>query len=863
MMLTIGAKLGPYEIAGAIGAGGMGEVYRARDTRLGRDVAVKVLPASFASDAERLRRFEQEARAAGALNHPNILAIYDLGTHDGTPYLVSELLEGETLRERLRSGPLPVRKALDVAIQAAHGISAAHEKGITHRDLKPANIFITNDGRVKILDFGLAKLTQRDASGISETQSPTQTVSPITQTEAGVVLGTVGYMSPEQVRGKPADARSEIFALGTILYEMLSGQRAFEKDSSADTMAAILKEEPPELAGEGKKIPPGVERVVRHCLEKNPAERFQSARDLAFDLESLSGASTTSAAASSVAKSRSRKWLAPAIAAIALIIVATGSFMAGERKERTPGFQIARFTRLNYQPEAIFNARFAPDGATVVFSAALQGNVPQLFVHRPDYPAPQPIGLPGTALLSISSTGELAVLTGARQIRYNLFTGTLARMDLSGGAPREILQNVQNADWSPDGSSLAIIREVNGKSRLEYPIGKVLYETAGYVSDLRFSPRGDQIAFFEHPFRYDDRGSIDVVDLQGHKKVLSEGYQGEEGLAWTKDAGRIYFGAQGSSESDYLINAVTLAGKARGVLGGAEALWIFDTNREGDFLATENTHEWRLMSLAPGAKDEGDLSWLDSSDRSYLSPDGQWLLFTDYRAGSNYALLLRKTDGSPVVRLGEGAAMGLSPDGAWALSLVPGPPPHLVLYPTGAGEKRVLNRGNIENYDSAQFFPDGKRVLACGNEPGHAMRCYVQDIAAGPARPVTPEGTRSALILPDGRTILLQDAEGKYYVYPLVGGSAQPVPGLVPADIIIRSSADGRSVLVFRASEIPARVERVDLSTGRRALVRALAPAGRAGVLMIDHIAVAKNGSAYAYSYYRNLSRLTVIEGMK
>ena len=262
MTLTPGIRLGPYEIVGAIGAGGMGEVYRARDSRLGREVAVKVLPASFASDPDRLRRFEQEARGVAALNHPNILAIHDIGTHDGAPFLVTELLEGETLRERLDGGPLPVRKAIDVAVQGAHGAAAAHEKGIIHRDLKPANIFLTADGRVKILDFGLAKLTERESVGLDESQAATRTAAGAT--EPGVVLGTVGYMSPEQVRGKPADARSDIFALGTILYEMLSGHPAFQKDSSAETMAAILKEDPPELSGEGKKIPPAVERIVRH-----------------------------------------------------------------------------------------------------------------------------------------------------------------------------------------------------------------------------------------------------------------------------------------------------------------------------------------------------------------------------------------------------------------------------------------------------------------------------------------------------------------------------------------------------------------------------------------------------------------------
>ena len=863
MTLETGTKLGPYEIIAPLGAGGMGEVYRARDMRLGRRVAVKVLPAAFSADSERLRRFEQEARAAGALNHPNILAVYDVGTHEGVPFLVTELLEGETLRERLRGGALPVRKAMDIAIQAAHGISAAHEKGIVHRDLKPANIFLTGDGRVKILDFGLAKLIEREATPLSESQSPTRTVAPITQTEAGVVLGTAGYMSPEQVRGKPADARSDIFALGTILYEMLSGQGAFEKDSSADTMAAILKEEPPELAGEGKKIPLAVDRIVRHCMEKNPAERFQSARDLAFDLESLSGLSTTGTAALVATKSVSRPgWLLPAVAALLLSVIA-GSLFAHFATRKTPSANIS-FRPLSFAPEAIFNARFAPDGQTVVFSAAPEGNLPELFVSRRDYPAPQSLGLTDTELLSISSKGELAVLTGARFAAQYFFSGTLARVELGGGAPRDILQNVQNADWSPDGSSLAIIREVNGQSRLEYPIGKVLYETAGYVSDLRFSPRGDQIAFFDHPARYDDRGSVDVVDLEGHRKVLSQGYSGEEGLAWAKDGATIYFGAWASGD-EYTIHAVTLSGKAKTVLSGIGDMFCFDENSNGNLLAMQVMDQYRLMALAPGAKAERDLSWLDSSTNPFLSADGRQLLFTDTdpAAGPNYALLLRQTDGSPVVRLGEGIAQALSPDGAWALAIVPGPPMRLMLYPTGAGEKRALERGNIQSYESAQFFPGGSRVLFCGNEARRSTRCYTQDIAGGAPQRVTPEGTSNGFVSPDGKSVLVQIAGGKYLIYPVGGGSSRSIPWLNSDDVIIRWRRDGHSLLVYDGSQIPAQVESVDLATGRRSFVRELAPADRAGVVRILHAAFARGAKSYAYSYDLALSRLAVVEGVK
>src|ERR1700758_5470768 len=324
MALTSGTKLGPYEIESLLGAGGMGEVYRAHDSRLNRTVAIKVLPASFSADRERLQRFAQEARAAAALNHHNILSIFDIGEERGAPYVVSELLDGETLRERLRNGALPIRKVIDHAIQVAKGLAAAHSKGIVHRDLKPENLFLTNDGRVKILDFGLAKLTRPEATTGSG-DAPTMQVA----TEAGVVMGTAGYMSPEQVRGKPADARSDIFAFGAILYEMISGKRAFHGETAADTMSAILKEEAPELSETARNVPPGLDRVVRHCLEKHPEQRFQSARDLAFDLEALTelSASTKSgaqAAVQHVEASGSRRNTAAAAAVVVLAAAMLG-----------------------------------------------------------------------------------------------------------------------------------------------------------------------------------------------------------------------------------------------------------------------------------------------------------------------------------------------------------------------------------------------------------------------------------------------------------------------------------------------------------------------------------------------------------
>jgi eukaryotic-like serine/threonine-protein kinase len=362
MALTPATRLGPYEIVALLGAGGMGEVYRARDTRLRREVAVKVLPDSFSSDSERLRRFEHEARAAGALNHPNILASYDVGAQNGCPYLVSELLEGETLREPLRSGPLSVKKSIEIAVQIAQGIAGAHEKGIVHRDLKPANIFLTTEGRVKILDFGLAKLSQQ----LTIDGAETDTLS--AESDPGVMLGTMGYMSPEQVRGKPADARSDIFALGTIIYEMVSGHSAFQKDSAADTIAAILRQDPPELSAQGGKIPPPIERLIRHCLEKNPAERFQSARDLAFALDALSGLPTTKSSPVVPEGSQSRKW--PwLLAAAGLALVALGVIGSRLLSLRVGPVALPTFQQLTFKRGILYSARFAPDGKTVIYSA--------------------------------------------------------------------------------------------------------------------------------------------------------------------------------------------------------------------------------------------------------------------------------------------------------------------------------------------------------------------------------------------------------------------------------------------------------------------------------------------------------------
>jgi Tol biopolymer transport system component len=859
MTLHSGSRLGPYEIVAPLGAGGMGEVYRAKDPRLGRDVAVKVLPASFSQDSDRLRRFEQEARAAGLLNHPNITAVYDIGSHEGAPYVVSELLEGETLRAALAGGRLSARKALDHAIQLAHGLAAAHEKGIVHRDLKPENVFVTREGRIKILDFGLAKLTHAEEGGSGQvTNLPTAAAA----TEPGVVMGTMGYMAPEQVRGRSADARSDIFAFGAILYEMLSGKRAFHGDSAADTMSAILREDPPDLSVTNQNVSPGLERILRHCLEKNPEQRFQSARDLAFDLEALSGLSAPTTRVASIPRARPNRLLLAAAAIVLAAAAAAVSYFLGRRAALRVAPLSRSYTQLSFAQQAIFNARFAPDGKTIVYSAARRGNTPELVTVRTDFPGGKSLGLAGVQLLSVSSRGELAVLTRVRYIAHSLFAGTLGRMPLDGGAPREVLAGVREADWAPDGSDLAIIRDVGGEDRLEYPVGKTLVKTGGYLSNPRFSPDGRRIAFFEHPARFDDRGGVAVVDLAGRKKALSEGYWGEEGLAWSPDGSEVLFSA-GNAYNDFKVYAVALDGRRRIAAESAGGLTILDVARDGRWIASRDDFFRDMPVQAPGETTEKDLSWLDLSAARVLSPDGKVLLFTEESGslGANYAVCIRGTDGSPVVRLGEGAAEDLSRDGKWALAVVPTSPQQLVLYPTGAGETRRVERGGLLGYDSARFFPDGRTVLACGNEAGRAVRCYRQSIDGGGPRPLTPEGTTLGEVSPDGRRVAAMSPDG-LRVYPVDGGSASAIPGTDVGEKLMGWDGD-ESVLVFQLSEVPATLERVNVKTGKRELVRKVGPLDSTGVMNVREIVLSQDGRAHAYTFRRMLSHLFLVHEAK
>jgi Tol biopolymer transport system component len=866
MTLSPGNRLGPYEILSPLGAGGMGEVYRAKDPRLGRDVAIKVLPPSFSADADRLRRFEQEARAAGILNHPNITAVYDIGTHDGAPYVVQELLEGETLRTALSGGKLSARRAIDYSLQIAHGLAAAHEKGIVHRDLKPENIFVTKDGRVKILDFGLAKLTHLE-EGSQATNLPTATAG----TEPGVVLGTLGYMSPEQVRGRQADVRSDIFSFGAILYEMLSGKRAFHGDSAADTMSAILREDPPDLSVTNQNVSPGLDRIVRHCLEKNPEQRFHSAHDVAFALETLSGTSAPVAALPGRALPRAGSRALPFVLGAALLAAGVaGGFLTRDlsRKTSPPSFK-----RLTFRRGTIWTARFAPDGQTVVYSAAWENNPIEIFLTRPESPESRPLGLKNASLLGVSSTGELAVMLDARTTAsgYDRF-GTLARMPLAGGSPRPVLENVHYADWTPDGRELMVVRSVGNKQLIEFPPGKVLYETTGRINTPRLSPRADAVAFFESSSEIlgQARTLIRVIDLSGKARTLAT--VGDWwNLAWSADGKEIWYSAPEpdtpiTTES---LQAVTLSGKRRLLLRFAGILEFHDVSRDGRVLLARVGLRPEVIGLPPGESKERTLTWLDASVAADLSRDGKTLLISEIGEGGgvNQSIYLRKTDGSPATLIGEGVARSLSPDGRWVLTTAPTTPRQLVLLPTGPGSPRVLKFDGVSGEAGGFFFPDGKRLFLQDNPSGEQPQLLVASIEGGKPRLFAPKGFKSTPfgtpVSPDGSLVAVLDAEGKVFLCSAEGGAPKPIANLDRGEFPIQWSEDSRFLYTHRGGEMPAKIWRYELATGRKELLRELSPADPAGVASIETILLTPDGRTYVYAYTHNLSDLYIVDGLK
>jgi serine/threonine protein kinase/Tol biopolymer transport system component len=874
-----------YRIVEKLGGGGMGVVYKAEDTQLGRFVALKFLPDDLARDSQALERFRREARAASALNHPNICTIYEIGSHEAQSFIAMEFLGGTMLRHRITNRPLEMGLLLSLAIEIADALDAAHSKGIVHRDIKPANLFVTERGHAKILDFGLAKVMSERGKGVEApgaTAGPTVGVSVEHLTSPGSTLGTVAYMSPEQALGQDLDARTDLFSFGIVLYEMCTGRLPFEGATSAAIFNAILNKAPTAPVQLNPELPRELERIINKALEKDRDLRYQSAADLRADLRRLhrdrhpssrqaleSGsavAATPAVERDKLAASASRGSRSLLFTAVVLLALLTTGFVAFKVGERAATRPVPTFRELTFRRGALIAARFAPDPRSAIYSASWEGNPQAVFISSPNSTESRDLGLVQTEVLAVSSAGQMAVL---RNFRFsdNAFThvGTLAQLSIGADAPRDLLDKVDQADWAPDGNTLAVVHEVGGKSRVEYPIGKVLYETAGWISNIRFSPKGDRLAFIDHPLRGDDGGTVSVVDLSGKKSDLTERWASAFGLAWSPSGDEIWFTATATGFSRSL-RGVSLSGTLRELLSAPGTLTLHDVGPGGRALLSRDAMRSGVIGLPPGESKPRDLSWQDWTVPFAISEDGKRMLFTEAgeAGGGEYAVFIRDTNGAPAVRLGQGSSRALSPDGQWALVLRQNlATPDFVLLPTGVGQQRALPTGNvIPNF--GQFLPDSKRLVFDGHEAGHASRIYVMNLDGGQPRAITPEGfvLRGRVQSPDGAHLAALTGDGVALV-SIDGGEPQLIHASQPGDIPVLWAKDGHALFVGGRGDISCPVSRLDLQTGTRTPWKTFGQPDQAGLVGAACPLISADEEHYVLGYTRNLSDLFLVEHLK
>ena len=889
MTLPPGFRLGTYEILAPIGAGGMGEVYKARDPTLARMVAIKVLPPALARDPLLQARFEREARAVAALSHPNVLGIFDFGTQGEITYAVMELLEGESLFQRLKAGPVPFRRVLEIAIELANGLGAAHAQGIVHRDVKPGNIFLTTDGRVKVLDFGIAKLMPTPAS-LDDITLQAGASAPAPCTARGIILGTVGYMAPEQVKGEVADHRADIFAFGTVLYEMLAGHRPFRGESSIQTLASILEDDPPELEVPKGGVPPAFGSILFHCLEKEPAKRFQTMSDVVFALQNLSGG-----ASSLIPRVLPlRRWsLRPVLLGIGAVAIGLLAAIPLSRKPADP----PAFARLFHPRGTIDAARFGPDGRTVIFSLRSQGGRPSVLVLHPETREPQDLGLQDALLAGVSPSNELLLLRGARSCGEGAL-GTLATVEAGGGNAKDIQEHVLAAAWSGMGMATVSLDASKSRIRLEY-MGRTLVDApfdTRVLKNLCLSRDGERLALVDADtsskteiVQYDRRGSRIVLhllpgDINGRTVT---------GLAW--GAGReLFFSQQDGDQSS--VYALSPGGRPRLRWRGPGDIELMDASADGHLLLARQQMSMGILVSDQDRPDLRNVNLRDGSQAMGLSEDGRSLAVLESPSvcgGSSLdmAYLLETGTGKPVP-IGRGIPNALSGDGRWMQLIIQGIPPRtlnpailaaleqggidldhpkscppfMLLMPTGVGKPRVIRLpARLQSLDMPTLLPDGQHVAFLGNESGRPARWFLTDFSGTETRPVAPEGTGVGVydlkpLSADGRRLVIYDGL-RYLVQDLAGGDPRPVRGLEPGARVMRWGAGDRRLLVHSNREVlPLSLSNLDPDTGARQALKTFHLPDPSGFQTFLGVFATQDARIVAITYCRRLTDLFLVE---
>jgi eukaryotic-like serine/threonine-protein kinase len=864
MTLTSGAKLGPYEIQSPLGAGGMGEVYRAKDTRLDRTVAIKVLPSHLSSNTDLKQRFEREAKAISSLNHPRICTLHDIGHQDDIDFLVMECLEGESLAERLRKGPLSLKESLKIGIEVCEALEAAQKAGIVHRDLKPANIMLTKNG-AKLMDFGLAKPT---AMGIgssasapllsaAKTMSEATPLSPLTS--AGMVIGTIQYMAPEQIEGKEADARSDVFALGTVLYEMATGKRPFEGKSQISVASAILENDPEPMRTLKPLTPVALERVASSCLAKNPDERFQNAHDVRLDLEWIAEDFPQLTAQHPAKADKSRLKILPWAVAAAVVFAAVGAIFVARRTKLAP-----QYTSVTFREGTLTGARFSHDGQTIVFSGRWEGEPAQMSVARVGSPESRSMGIPAAEVAAISSSDELAIFLGCEENFFLNCGGTLATVSLAGGSPRTLAEHVAQADWHPDGKRIVVSVASPDGPRLEFPPGHVIYQQkAGWFGHPRFSPEGNMIAFENHSIAGNDDGQVELLDMNGKHTVLFKS-SSVEGLAWSPDGKELWFAATETGGWADTIYAIRPGGKPRVVLT-SPSIRLYDISKDGLVLLSHESWRRQLIGLFPGDKSDHPYSWNDDTQPTAITTDGRLISF--YESGELYAIArdyqsyYRPTDGSPAVRLGIGAP-AISPDGKWVVlgSNQSNSKRPLQLQPLGPGEPRDLSTPGLIAFNRVRWSDDNRQIVYEAQTDQGGWNAYRQMIANGPPILLMSNIRDSYPALsPDGKMAALRKEHDGIYLCSTDGGHAVKLKAASDEEFPIRFAEGGKSLLVADPTGRELVLTLIDLASRRRQLWKRLDSESRADQLFV----ATPDLKYYAYPFPRYSSVLYTVENLR